>query len=340
MFIVRPASALDLPAIEAMAAAGAMGVAALPTDRDTLREKIARSQRSFACAAGLTGEEDYFFVLENTETLELAGTSGILATAGFRDPFYSYRNEIIVHASQELQVSNKIHALQLCHDLTGSSLLTSFTIAPNLHDTLWPQLLSRARLLFIAAHPERFAKRIAAENPGWCDENGNAPFWDAVGRRFFGMDYRAAEQLSGGGSRTFLAELMPQYPIYVPLLPPLAKQAIGKVHSMASLPHSIQVEEGFEEGTYVDIFHGGSTTTARTSTLQSVVKSRSLQVRLLGAHDDLSAVSAYLVANTGDENFRATIADAREEGGELLLNQAAADRLNVTAGDWVRAVAR
>ncbi len=342
MFILRPATALDLPAIEAMAAGavgavGAVGVGALPTDRESLREKIECSQRSFAREAVTNGDEDYFFVLENAKTLALAGTSGILANAGLRDPFYSYRNEIIIHASQELQVRNKIHALNLCHDLTGSSLLTSFTVAANLHDTIWPQLLSRARLLFIAAHPTRFANRLAAENPGWCDDSGHAPFWDAVGRRFFGMDYRAAEQLSGGRSRTFIAELMPQYPIYVPLLPAAAKQAIGKVHAGALLPHAIQIDEGFEEGTYIDIFHGGSTTTARTSSLRSVRESRSLRVRLLGAH---GAKSSYLIANANTEAFRATITDAREEDGELLLSQSAADAINVSLGDWVRAVAR
>jgi hypothetical protein len=35
----------------------------------------------------------------------------------------------------------------------------------------------------------RFSDRIAAENPGLADDNGRCPFWDAVGRRFFGMDY-------------------------------------------------------------------------------------------------------------------------------------------------------
>ena len=46
-----------------------------------------------------------------------------------------------------------------------------------------------------------------------------SPFWDAIGRNFFDLNYAAAERLCGLKSRTFLAELMPHYPIYVPLLP-------------------------------------------------------------------------------------------------------------------------
>jgi arginine N-succinyltransferase len=129
----------------------------------------------------LPGEETYFFVLENAATGEIVGTSGIAAAAGFHDRFYSYRNEIIVHASQELKVSNKIHALHLCHDLTGFSLLTSFYIDPAYVDSDLPDLLSRARLLYVGEQRQRFADKLAAENPGVCDAEGRFGMrWVAV----------------------------------------------------------------------------------------------------------------------------------------------------------------
>lgn len=340
MLILRPCRMADLPAVERIAEASAIGITSLPPDRDKLYEKIRNSTHSFAAEVDVNGEELYFFVLEDSATGAIVGTSGIVASAGFHDRFYSYRNEIIVHASQELGVSNKIHSLHLCHDLTGYSLLTSFYIDPAYSVTRWPQLLSRARLLFIAEHPERFADKLAAENPGLCDDAGNSPFWDAVGRRFFNMDYPQAEKLSGGRSKTFIAELMPQYPIYVPLLPADAKLAIGQLHPSAELPFSILLEEGFEADTYIDIFDGGPTVEARINTLRSITGSRRLRVQR-GNGDTAAAGDGFrqpcVLANTATEEFRATIADLRFDDSEVLvLPPAVADSLELADGDDVR----
>ncbi len=335
MFILRPCRMSDLPSVERIAAASAVGITSLPPDRDKLYEKIRNSAHSFAAEVDVNGEEQYFFVLEDTASGEIVGTSGIVASAGFHDRFYSYRNEIIVHASQELGVSNKIHSLHLCHDLTGLSLLTSFYIDPAYNKTQWPQLLSRARLLFVAEHPDRFADKIAAENPGVCDDQGHSPFWNAVGRRFFNMEYPQAEQLSGGRSKTFIAELMPQYPIYVPLLPSDARLAIGQLHPVAELPFSILLEEGFEADTYIDIFDGGPTVEARISTLRSIAGNR--RVRVARGQPPTGKGQRYLIANTATEEFRATIADLHmAEGEQLVLSPELADPLEIGSGDDVR----
>ncbi len=337
MIILRPCEMSDLPAIERIAAVSAVGITSLPPDHEKLYDKIRSSVHSFSTEVDVNGEEIYFFVLENTATGAIIGTSGIAASAGFHDRFYSYRNEIIVHASQELKVSNKIHALHLCHDLTGLSLLTSFYIDPAYAHSKWPQLLSRARLLFMAEFPQRFADKLAAENPGLCDENGNSPFWNAVGRRFFSMEYPQAEQLSGGRSKTFIAELMPQYPIYVPLLPADAQLAIGQLHPVADLPFSILLDEGFEADTYIDIFDGGPTVEARLQTLRTIQTNRRLCVKI--SKDDASNRTAldYLVASTSTDTFRATIAQAVIDGDALVMTPGAASVMQLTDGDSVRA---
>ena len=335
MLILRPCRMSDLPSVERIAAASAVGITSLPPDREKLYDKIRNSTHSLAAEVDVNGEEQYFFVLEDVAAAKIVGTSGIVASAGFHDRFYSYRNEIIVHASQELGVSNKIHSLHLCHDLTGLSLLTSFYIDPAFNKTQWPQLLSRARMLFIAEHPERFADKLAAENPGVCDDSGRSPFWDAVGRQFFNMDYPQAEQLSGGRSKTFIAELMPQYPIYVPLLPAEAKLAIGQLHPVAELPFSILLEEGFEADTYIDIFDGGPTVEARMSALRSIAGSRRLRIRR--AISSAGVKQPCLIANTATEEFRATIARLEVTSEEqLIIAPELADRLEVTDGDDVR----
>ena len=283
----------------------------LPADRTILLDKLERSAQAFASLDDSSGEEIYLFVVEDLVAGRVVGTSGIAASAGFADRFYSYRNEMIVHASPALQASNRIHTLHLCHDLTGYTLLTSFYIEPGYEDTLAPQLLSRARLLFIAEFADRFSDRIAAESPGLSDENGRCPFWDAVGRRFFDMDYPQVERLTGGRSKGFIAELMPHSPIYVPLLPEAAQWAIGQLHPAGELPFSILLDEGFDTETYVDIFDGGPTVDARVAMLKTVARSR--RVRLADSAVDHKAWQ--LVSNTRRDGFAAVL--RRADGGTL-----------------------
>jgi arginine N-succinyltransferase len=271
--LFRAAVPADLDAFERMAAASATGITTLPADRALLLEKLERSAQATASADSSSGEEIYLFVVEDLATGRVIGSSGIAASAGFADRFYCYRNEMIVHASAALGVSNRTHTLHLCHDLTGYTLLTSFYIEPAYAQTLAPQLLSRARLLFIAEFADRFSDRIAAESPGLSDDAGRCPFWDAVGRRFFAMDYPQIERLTGGRSKAFIAELMPHSPIYVPLLPEAAQWAIGQLHPVGELPFSILLDEGFDTETYVDIFDGGPTVDARVALLKTVARS-------------------------------------------------------------------
>ena len=342
-YLLRPAGPGDLSALERIAGARAIGINSLPSDSTQLLDKLERSAHAFASEDDASGEEIYLFVLVDTRDGNVVGSSGIAASAGFGDRFYSYRNEFLVQASPELGVVNKTHTLHLCHDLTGVTLLTSFWIEPALEGTAWPQLLSRGRLLFIAAHRARFADRVAAESPGLSDEQGRCAFWDAVGRRFFDMDYPAAERLTGGRSKAFIAELMPQAPIYVPLLPEAAQLAIGQLHPVGTLPFSILLDEGFDADSYIDIFDGGPTVEARFDMLRSV---RHLSTaRIAGVLDaplptgaDAGGGWALLAGGLGAD-FRATLAPvARSAPGAIDLAPAAAAALGRTKGDTLQCV--
>lgn len=337
MLIMRPARMGDLPEVQRLAADSPIGVTSLPDDRERLAEKIRISEASFAAEVSFNGEESYFFVLEDTVSGALVGCSGVVATAGFSEPFYSYRNETFVHASRELKIHNKIHVLSLCHDLTGNSLLTSFHLQPELDSTPAAELNSRGRLLFVASHCERFAEAMVVEVVGYSDEQGDAPFWDAIGRNFLAISYAEAERLCGLKSRTMLAELMPSYPIYVPLLPDSAQEAIGQVHPRAQVSFDILMREGFEAEHYIDIFDGGPTVHARTSSIRSIAQSRVEPVRL-GAPAQSGRL--YLLANNQTQDFRALIAELDWQPGQpLTLEPAVAEALGVGEGGSVRVVA-
>ncbi len=334
MLVFRPASLADLSAIEKIAARSPVGVTSLPADRDRLYAKIEKSLASLDAEVTCNGEESYFFVLENPSTGAIVGVSGITASAGFNEPFYNYRNETLVHASRELGIHSKVHALSLCHDLTGNTLLTSFFLDDSYHYSEWSDLLSRGRLLLIAAHPQRFADTIVSEMLGVCDDDGNSPFWDSVGRHFFGIDYAQAELYCGVRGRSFIAELLPQHPIYVPLLTEAAQEAIGQVNPFSQLPFEILINEGFETERYVDIFDGGCVLQARTGHIHTIASQRRYHVEVGGLHGQ---GERFLVANTRLGQFRATVATLEPDAGSGTVNlpPALAAALQVRGGDTV-----
>jgi arginine N-succinyltransferase len=307
-FLLRPCEQEDLPALERFAAASPVGITTLPNNRAALADRLHRSLHAFA-SDDASGEEIYLFALEDRSTGQVIGISGIAARAGFSDRFYSFRNEFVVHRSKPLALTTRIHTLHLCHDLTDVSLFISFHIDPAYKQTLAPQLLSRARLLFIQQHAERFSERVAAESAGLADDTGRCPFWDAVGRRFFGMDYPTIERLTGGRSKSFIADLMPPSPVYVPLLPDEAQWAIGQLHPVGELPFSILLDEGFDTDTYIDIFDGGPTAQERLAMLKTVGRARLVNANAARetAAPANTATPWQLVANTSRAQFRATI---------------------------------
>ncbi len=335
-YLMRPATAADIDALERFAVASAYGITTLPVDRAELLTRLARSTRAFADEDEATGEEIYLFVLEDRACGRIVGTSGIAASAGGGRHFYSYRNEYIVHSSPVPGPHARVHTLNLCQDLTGATLLTSFYIEPDYEHTLAPQLLSRGRLLFIAQFAERFAERIAAESPGLADEQGHCPFWEAVGQRFFGMAYPEVERLAVGRTKAFIGQLLPQSPLYVALMPQAAQWAIGQLHPVAELPFTILQGEGFDADTYVDIFDAGPIVDARASSLRTISTSRLARARtgLAGASSRHAPGTLHLAATTRRDAFRAKFTLTPDNSTELTPELASS--LGAGATDWIR----
>lgn len=337
MLVLRPVEQTDLPQLQQLARDSLLGVTSLPDDSERLREKIAASIASFASAAAAHGPESYCFVLEDLDSQRLRGCSEILATAGHDEPFYSLRNRHFTSASRELNIEHGVPALSLCHDLNDHTLLRGFHIDAALVRTPFSELLSRARLLFIAAHAPRFAEAVITEIVGYSDESGHSPFWDALGKHFFDLPYAEAERLCGLQSRRFLAELMPQYPIYVPMLPPAAQECIGRVHPDGQEAFDILEREGFETNSYIDLFDAGPTLYARTANIRSITHSQIVRVQQQ-AHID--ARGRFLLSNDALQGFRATVAELDYHPDQpLSLTPALCAALNVTDGSPIRLIA-
>lgn len=335
MWLVRPAQPDDLDQILAIAGTQSARLSStLPKQGDALAYKIEHSQASFAGRIGADDEPPRFlFVLENTETGEVVGTAGIDARAGNGQPFYNYRRDALIHASHELGVSRRVEVLYPSHSLTDSTLLCSFSIRPELSGTDAFELLSRARILFIADHRDWFTQRVAVEIQGVQLDDGSVPFWDSLGRHFFDMDFETADQYSGQLSKTFIAELMPPNPIYVTLLSEAAQKALGQPHPVTVPNYELLQREGFQPGNYLDIFDAGPVLEARTDGLKTLVTSHAKALH--GSNDNLGE-TCLIAAGEGDR-FRCTltpVAETLEDTLKVPVNTWKI--LNRTAGDRVR----
>ena len=334
--LLRPACPADLPGLLDLLATAPLASGWLGDTRERLAALIESSEASLASDAGFSGEESYFFVLEEADG-SLAGCSALLACAGFAEPFYSYRNETFVHASSQLKIHNRIHVLSLCHDLTGSSLLTACQLQLGAV-AAGAGLDLQGRLLFIAAHPGRFAEELVAELAGEQDGSGNSPFWEGVGRNFLALSHPELRQRCRERGRGSLAELLPGYPLYVPLLPDSAQEAIGQVHH--SLQHSFDllVAEGFSSERYVDVFDGGPLLQSPRATTRSIAASRELPLDVYQPGTLPAAGRPCVVAGGSLQAFRSMVAMLSADGAQVWLTPEQAQALGVQPGDLLRVV--
>jgi arginine N-succinyltransferase len=258
MYVVRPVETTDVGALETLLATSTPGVHTLPRTREKIAAFVERSIASFAAHVDIPSEESYLFVLEDSTTRELIGTAAIHASAGSNGTYFAFRNDVIQQVSRDLNISHSVHALTLCSELTAYSQLSGFYMRRRDDAGREAALLSRARLLYAVLAPHRFGDRFFVPLAGVTDEDGQSPFWDALGRKFFKMDFLDAERIIGGArNRTLIVELMPHYPVYVPLLPGDAQAAMGQIHPNGQLAFDLLTEEGFEADEYIDIFDGG-----------------------------------------------------------------------------------
>jgi arginine N-succinyltransferase len=339
MFVVRPVAASDGAALEALGSVATPAVHTLPRTRDSVAAVLERSIASFGAQPDMPSDESYFFVLES-EPGVLAGTAAILATAGTSGTFFSFRNDVLHQVSRDLGISHSVHALTLCSDLTGCSQLSSFHLQSRRRAGTEAALLSRARLLFAATAPQRFSERFFASMAGVTDSAGRSPFWEALGRKFFNMDFLEAERMiEGARNRTLIVELMPHYPVYVPLMPGEAQAALGQVHAEGELAFSLLSEEGFLADEYVDIFDGGPILQAHRNGLRSFSQSmrRTVSSRRVATG---ATLGSYLVSNAREAGFRAVVAvcPAPELSAEVMLDAAVKQGLDVVDGDPVLCV--
>jgi arginine N-succinyltransferase len=334
MMVIRPIRKSDFAELVKIADESGHGFTSLPNNEELLAAKIARSEASFIKTVDCPQDEGYLFVLENTETGEVVGTSAIEAAVGLDDAFYHYHLSKVIHSSRTLNVYNPVEILTLCNDYTGATELCTLFLREQARKNGNGKLLSKVRFMFIKEHEDRFADTLLAEMRGVSDENGKSPFWKWLEEHFFSMDFPTADYLTGIGQKVFIAELMPKYPIYVNLLSKEAQEVVGQVHEKTKPAIQLLKNEGFTFNGYVDIFDAGPTVEAKLNNIRTVRSSSHKKV-IIG---DNAGGQQVMIANTELENFRATLADLSfdKDGDDIVITAKMAEALQVSEGDTIR----
>ena len=257
MFILRSVSLDDLDDLYALS--GKVLFINLPHDKDIIRKKIENSVKSFSTPSKYLPDNYYFFVLEDTSIGKVIGVSMIHAQHGDeQEPHFFLRVGSEHKYSQTINTGFVHGTLRLGLDTNGPTEIGGLVVSPEYRgnpNKLGKQI-SFVRFLYMALNPQFFKDSIHSELMPPLDSDGNAPLWEAIGRRFMNMDYNEADVLSRS-NKEFILSLFPSDNIYMTLLPYEARNAIGKVGD-DTLPVKKMLESiGFQYTNEVDPFDGG-----------------------------------------------------------------------------------
>ena len=329
--IIRPSRPDDLEALYEMAKLTGGGFTNLPPDRAALTAKLSASARAFARPMdGEIGNDLFVLMLEDAESGRILGTCQIFSRIGGDLPFYSYRLTTLTTHSRELDRTFRNQTLNLVTDLEGSSEVGGLFLHPGARAGGLGMLLARSRYLFIAMHRARFGDRLLAELRGVVDAQGNAPFWDGVAGRFFGMSFRDADEFNALHGNQFIADLMPKNPIYVDMISDEAREAIAVTHESGRPARRMLEAEGFRFENYVDIFDAGPTMIARTDQVKTIAETRPATL----AANPAAKGQRALVAAGELQDFRCAVARVETlDDGMLAIDAEAASALKLNPGD-------
>lgn len=330
---MRPVRRDDFDQILTLAKQSGGGMTNLPPEPDALRPRIEFAVESFEANATAPGGEVYMMVLEVDG--QVMGTSAVFSAIGLDYGFVNYRINKTVHASKQIRKRIERRLLVPTHDFTGCGEVGSLFLSPDARGGGFGKYLARARYLFIAQHRSLVAETICAELRGWRGPNGEQPFWDALGKPFFDMEFEAADVANSMMGNQFISDLMPRHPIYVALLPEAAREILGKPHDAARPAYNMLLKEGFAFNGYIDVFDGGPLVDARIDDIRTVQDSHQYRVQI---EEDMKGAPLMLVAAGHLGDFRVVRAPAWSSDGSLAMEKADAVLLQVGAGDDVRAV--
>lgn len=335
MLIVRPAQIEDFEKFIALARKAGPGFTSLAVSDNVLKRRLKKSVKSFASETSISPDHLYLLMLENSDTGEIVGMSGIKAQIGIKDPFFNFR---ILNVAQKSAVTNRrfdMEVLILVNEYAGASEVGTLFVDSAMRGKGAGRLISQARYMLMAAEQDRFAEQIISELRGTVDDTGFSHFWEAIGQKFFLMDFTEADNFSAEQDNQFILDLMPKYPIYAALLPQEAQDAMGKTHPSGIGARRYLESEGFRYNGVIDIFDGGPSMSAPRDEIRTIRESRLVTVSSQTGGDDGVALTA-MMSNDHVGSFKCVLDRLQFDGDAVVISDAVKAALHVEPGDKIR----
>jgi arginine N-succinyltransferase len=310
----------------------------LPDDRNAIRGILEHAQKSFTGAIKDPKRREYVFVLVDTASSKIIGTSMIIAQLGRRDAPYIYLDVI-----QEERYSATLDrhfnhtTLSIGYSFNGPTEIGGLILLPDYRKV--PERLgtfiSYVRFLFVKMHRDVIRDEVLAELLPPLEPDGTSHLWDALGRHFTGLTYAEADRLSKQ-NKEFIRGLFPEGTIYASLLPEKAQAVIGKVGAQTRGVERMLRRIGFRYAERVDPFDGGPHFTAPTDEITLVQRTHRVKVASTSLKD---AKARALVAIESSEPpfFRAVLAPISDDETSCAITRDTATHLGAKEGDdvWV-----
>ncbi len=247
-FLIRPARHPDLDPLHELAGSlSANGFLTLPSHRPTLEALIGISERSFGQKIAKPEEGKYLLVLEDLKARRVVGSSLVIARHGTPESPHLY-----------FQIDEEKRTLTFQTDDKGRTELGGLILDPDYRGrkAKLGKALSLVRFLYIKRNRERFCEELIAELLPPFTPEGKSYFWESLGRRITGMDYRSADEKARKDKR-FVMNLFPRGPINISALSEEAQMAIGMVGAATEPVVKILTSIGFRYLQQIDPFDGG-----------------------------------------------------------------------------------
>ena len=332
MLVVRPANLDDLGNIIDLAKQAGPGFTSLAVGEEKLADRLQKSVVSFEVSDPISPNHIYLLLLEDMARGQVVGMSAVKAQIGIKDPFFNFR---ILKVGRKSAVTNRrydMDVIMMVNEYNGATEVGSLYVRPEMRGTGAGRLISQSRYMLMAANLERFSDTVISELRGHVDDNGGSPFWEAIGRKFFQMDFTEADHISAEQDSQFISDLMPRYPIYVELLPQSAREVMGKTHPAGLGARRLLEAEGFRYNGMIDIFDGGPSVSAPIKDIRTIKDSRVEIPQPSTAVLNLKA----LVSNDQISKFRSIFTEVGFDGEQLLMKEEDMKTLLLEKGEAVR----
>ncbi len=330
-FLVRAASRDDLQQLYELARQ--FTLLNLPAEKRIIETKVERSMASFAGELG-KNEAEYIFVVEDSEGQMVAGSSMILAKNGTpTSPNFSFKVLKKERFSRELGVGFIHQILRLNTNIDGPTEVGGLVVdrAYRRRPEKVGRMISLSRFIYIGMEPKRFAEELHSEMAPPLSEEGRSEFWEALGRRFTGMPYTEADQISSQNNG-FIQSLFPEEDIYLALLDSKARLVLGRVAEETQAALHLLNRIGFKYKDEVDPFDGGPHLGCKTQECTLIKNLRSYKLKKLKSgqfeHSGLFGLSR-------DGSYVGSASSYRIEGHEIVLPEKTWVLMNMSEGEEI-----